>query len=157
MDRPRTDVQEEAAKGQPYRYFALGITSGKRGFYASYPVQNRLGEVVGVVTMKKDIEEMETFFRKYPVCFLISPDGIIFLSSKPGMVLKSFWPLDKTTQERLMASLQFGNKSFEPVFLKKAIADGAEVTLEGNDYFVFRKVIDNNFHQPRRRAHAWVF
>jgi C4-dicarboxylate-specific signal transduction histidine kinase len=28
---------QEAAKGQAGRYFALGITSGKRGFYASYP------------------------------------------------------------------------------------------------------------------------
>ena len=34
---------QRAASGQPGRYFALGITSGKRGFYASYPVQNQLG------------------------------------------------------------------------------------------------------------------
>jgi diguanylate cyclase (GGDEF)-like protein/PAS domain S-box-containing protein len=138
---------QEAAKGQvgqAGRYFALGITSGKRGFYASYPVQNRLGKVLGVVAMKKDLDDMETFFRKYPFCFLISPDGIIFLSSKPAMVLKSFWPLDKTAQEKLIASQQFGNKLFETVFLKKEIADGTEVTLEGNDYFASRKVIDND-------------
>ena len=134
---------QEAAKGQPDHYFALGITSGKRGFYASYPVQNRLGKVLGVVTMKKDLDDMETFFRKYPFCFLISPDGIIFLSSKPAMVLKSFWPLDKTAQEKLIASQQFGNKLFEAV-IKKEIADGTEVTLEGKDYFVSRKVIDSD-------------
>ena len=74
---------QEAAKGKPGRYFALGMTSGKRGFYASCPVQNRLSKVLGVVTMKKDIDEMETFFSQYPFCFLISPEGIIFLSSKP--------------------------------------------------------------------------
>ena len=134
---------QEAAKGQPGRYFALGITSGKRGFYASYPVQNRLGKVLGVVTMKKDLDDMGTFFRQYPFCFLISPDGIIFLSSKPAMVLKSFWPLDKTAQEKLIASQQFGNKLSEAVF-KKEIADGTEVTLEGKDYFVSRKVIDSD-------------
>jgi PAS domain S-box-containing protein len=87
---------------------------------------------------------MGTFFRKYPFCFLISPDGIIFLSSKPAMVLKSFWPLDKTAQEKLIASQQFGNKLFETVFLKKEIADGTEVTLEGSDYFFSRKVIDSD-------------
>ena len=86
---------QEAAKGQPYHYFAMGITSKKRGFYASYPVQNQLGKVIGVVTMKKDIDDMAIFFRKYPFCFLINPDGIIFLSNKPEMVLKSFWPMDK--------------------------------------------------------------
>ena len=134
---------QEAFRGNPYRYFALGITSGKRGFYASYPVQNHLGKVVGVVTMKKDIDELKTLFSKYPFCFLISRDGIIFLSSTPAMVLKSLWPLDKTTHEKLIASQQFGNKHFEAV-IEKEIADGAEVTLEGNDYFVSRKVIDND-------------
>ena len=134
---------QEAAKGRPGRYYAIGITSGKRGFYASYPVQNRLDKVVGVVTMKKDLDEMETFFSKYPFCSLMNPDGIIFLSSSPAMVLKSLWPLDKAAQENLIASQQFGNKPFEAV-MKKEIADGAEVTLEGKDYLVSRKVIDSD-------------
>ena len=135
---------QEAVKGQPGRYFALGITSGKRGFYASYPVQNRLGKVLGVVTMKKDIDEMATFFRKHPYCFLISRGGVIFLSSNPAMVLKSLWPLDKAVRDTLIASQQFGNKLFETSFLNKEIADGMEVTLEGKDYFVSRKVIDSD-------------
>jgi len=134
---------QEAFRGNPDRYFALGITSGKRGFYASHPVQNRLGKVVGVVTMKKDLDEIETFFSKYRFCFLISRDGIIFLSSTPAMVLKSLWPLDKTARGKLIVSQQFGNKLFEAV-IEKEIADGAEVTLEGNDYFVSRKVIDSD-------------
>src|SRR5271157_3141808 len=31
---------QEAFRGNPYRYFGLGITSGKRGFYASHSVKN---------------------------------------------------------------------------------------------------------------------
>ncbi|MDP2816571.1 MAG: PAS domain-containing protein, partial [Rectinemataceae bacterium] len=135
---------QEAVKGQPDHYLALGVTSEKSGFYASYPVQNHLGKVLGVVTMKKDLDEMEIFFSQYPFCFLISPDGIIFLSSKPAMALKSLWPLDKTAQEKLIASQQFGNKLSEGAFFKKEFTDGAEVTLEGNDYFVSRKVIDSD-------------
>jgi PAS domain S-box-containing protein len=134
---------QEAFRGNPYRYFGLGITSGKRGFYASHPVKNRLGKVVGVVTMKKDLDEIEAFFSKYPFCFFISRDGIIFLSSTPAMVLKSLWPLDEAARETLIASQQFGNKHFEAV-IKKEIADGAEVTLAGNDYFVSRRVIDRD-------------
>jgi two-component system C4-dicarboxylate transport sensor histidine kinase DctB len=133
---------QEAAKGQPYHYFAMGITSKKRGFYASYPVQDQLGKVIGVVTMKKDLDDMATFFRKYPFCFFISPEGIIFLSSKPEMVLKSLWPLEKTVQEKLIASQQFGNKISEAV-TKKEIVDGTEVTLQGKDYFISRRVIES--------------
>jgi PAS domain S-box-containing protein len=134
---------QEAAKGKAGRYFALGITSGKRGFYTSYPVQNSLGNVLGVVAVKKELDEIEVFFSKYPFCFLVNPDGIIFLSSTPSMVLKSLWPLDKAVLEKLIASQQFGNKFSEAVF-KKEIADGAEVTLEGQKYFVSRKVIDTD-------------
>jgi diguanylate cyclase (GGDEF)-like protein/PAS domain S-box-containing protein len=92
--------------------------------------------------MKKDLDDMGTFFRKYPFCFLISPEGIIFLSSKPEMVRKSFWPLDKTIQDKLIASQQFGNKPFEAV-TQKEMADGMEVTFKGKNYFVSRKVIDS--------------
>ncbi len=133
----------KAAMGQPGRYFGLGITSGKRGFFTSYPVQNRLGKVIGVVTMKKDLDDMETFFSKYPFCFLISPDGIIFLSSSPTMILKSLWPLNKSVRDTLIASQQFGNKLSEAV-IKKEITDGSEVTLGGKNYFVSRHVIDSD-------------
>lgn len=134
---------QAAAKGQPDRYFAPGTTSGKRGFYASHPVQNLTGEVVGVITMKKDLEEMQTFFSQYSFCFLISPEGIFLLYSAPSMVLKSLQPPDKAAQEKIIVSKQFVNKPFEAV-MKKEIADGTEVTLEGNDYFVSRTKIDSN-------------
>jgi diguanylate cyclase (GGDEF)-like protein/PAS domain S-box-containing protein len=134
---------QEAAKGQGSRYFALGVTSGKRGFYASYPVQSRQGKVLGVVTMKKDLDKLETFFSNYPFCFLINRDGVIFLSSTPEMVMKSLWPLDKAIQEKLIASKQFGDKPFQAV-INQEIGDGSEVNLKGNDYFVSRRVIGSD-------------
>jgi len=134
---------QEAAKGQASHYFAMGITTGKRGFYASYPVKNHSGEVIGVVTMKKNIDEIESFFSKYPFCFLISPDGIVFLSSTPAMVTNSLWPLDKAVREALIASRQFGNNLSEAV-IKKEIIDGTDVVLENNDYFVSRKLVDSD-------------
>jgi PAS domain S-box-containing protein len=134
---------QEAVKGQLGRYFAVGITTGKRGFYASCPVLNHSGEVIGVVAMKKDIDEIETFFSKYPFCFLISRDGIIFFSSKPSMITKSLWPIDKAKREELIASRQFGDKISEAV-VKNELFDGDEVVLENNNYFVSRKVIGSN-------------
>jgi diguanylate cyclase (GGDEF)-like protein/PAS domain S-box-containing protein len=135
---------QEAVKGQTGRYFALGITSGKRGFYASHPVQNRLGKVLGVVTMKKDLDDMAIFFSRFPFCFLINPDGIVFLSSSPAMHLKSLWPLDKEVRDTLIASRQFGDTLDETGFLQKEISDGAEITLEGKDYFVSRSVVNTD-------------
>ncbi len=134
---------QEAAKGQSARYFAWGFTSGKRGFYAGYPVEDRSGKVVGVVAVKKDLDDMETFFSEYTFCFLVSPEGIIFLSSMPSMVLKSLWPLDEAARGKLIASRQFGDKISEVSFHEEKIADGMEVTLEGENYFVSRTLIDS--------------
>ena len=78
---------------------------------------------------------MENFFSKYSFCFIISPDGVIFLSSSPAMVIKSLWPLNKVVRETLIASKQFGDKPFDAV-IHKTIADGMEVALEGKNYFV---------------------
>jgi diguanylate cyclase (GGDEF)-like protein/PAS domain S-box-containing protein len=134
---------QAAAKRQPGHYFALGITSGKRGFYASHPVQDRSGKVAGVVTMKMDLDNVELLFSQYPFCFLISPDGIIFLSSSPTMVLKSLWPLDKTVREKLIASQQFGKTLSDAAFLKREIQEDEYITLEGKEFFVSRRVIDS--------------
>ncbi len=135
---------QEAAKGHAGRYFALGITSGKRGFYASYPVQNPAGKVVGVVAMKKDIDGFETFFQKYAFCFFVSPEGVIFLSGTPEMVLENLWPLDKAVLEKLAASRQFGDKLDETGLFNQEIVDGVEVTWKDNNYLVSRKMIDSN-------------
>jgi len=100
------------------------LLPGKGVSMQATPVRNRLGKVLGVVTMKKDLDEMETFFTKYPFCFLINPDGIIFMSSSPPMVLKSLWPLDKAIRDKLIASRQFGNELLEPSLFNKEIDDG---------------------------------
>src|SRR5208337_4624765 len=72
----------QASKDAPGRYFALGVTSLKRGFYASYPVKDSKGQIIGVVVIKKDIDEKEADLSRYPYLFLVDPNGIIFLSSR---------------------------------------------------------------------------
>ncbi|MDP2754977.1 MAG: hypothetical protein Q8P40_11400, partial [Nitrospirota bacterium] len=70
----------QAIKGAPGRYFALGATSFKRGFYASYPVRESIGQIIGVVVIKQNVDAEEAHLVKYPYCFVVDPNGIIFLS-----------------------------------------------------------------------------
>jgi diguanylate cyclase (GGDEF)-like protein/PAS domain S-box-containing protein len=130
----------KAASGTPDRYFALGITSDRRGFYASHPVQNTGGRVIGVVAMKKDLDEAGTLLRRYPYCFLVSPDGIIFLSSRPEMLFKSLWPVREDARKALLASQQFGSQPFDALHAKE-MSNGDIIHFEGLDYFVSRKGI----------------
>jgi len=132
----------QAISGNAGRYFALGVTSLKRGFYASYPVRDDKGAIIGVVTMKKDLDEIEANLSGDSHFFFINPQGIIFLSSRKEMLSKSLWPISKETERALLASKQFGEKPFEAV-LSQETADGIDITLNGKRYLVSRKVIDS--------------
>jgi C4-dicarboxylate-specific signal transduction histidine kinase len=99
----------QAMEGNRGQYLALGVTSGKRGAFASHPVRDTQGKIVGVAVIKKDLDEIEIFLSKYPFCFIVDQHGIIFLSSKKEMLSKSFWPINRKTEAVLVASRQFGD------------------------------------------------
>ena len=103
----------QAMQDTPGRYFALGATSLKRGFYASYPVKDSNGHIIGVVVIKEDIEEKEADISRYPYFFLVDPNGIIFLSSRKEMTFKSLWPVSQETRQALLESGQFGKREFD--------------------------------------------
>ena len=132
----------QAIAGAPGRYFALGATSLKRGFYASHPVRDRDGGILGVAVIKQDIDEEEVNIGKYPYFFLLDPNGIIFLSGSKEMNFKSLWPISPEARLGLLKSKQFGEKEFDPI-LPREVTDGMEIPFNGKNYLVFRKVIDS--------------
>ncbi|MFA4886382.1 MAG: PAS domain S-box protein, partial [Desulfotomaculaceae bacterium] len=127
--------------GQPGRYFALGVTSGERGYYASYPVRDGYQNIIGVAVIKRKIESVESSFRQYPYCFCVDPHGIVFFSSQPDQLFKSLWPLDEAAQKVLIDSRQFGSGPFNTLGLP-VVADGSALVLEGQHFYVTRKFIN---------------
>jgi diguanylate cyclase (GGDEF)-like protein/PAS domain S-box-containing protein len=131
----------QAIKGSAGRYFALGATSLKRGFYASYPVTDAKGVIIGVAVIKQDVDAEEAHLENYPNCFIIDPNGIIFLYSRKDMSFRSLWPVNQETQLALMKSKQFGEKKFEAI-LPGEIKDGTEIQFEGKKHLASRHVIN---------------
>lgn len=123
---------QQSVKGSLGRYFAYGTVSKKRGFFASAPVKDKEGRIVGVVAIKKELDDIEAKLNQY-IWFLADQDGIIFLSSLPEAQLKSLWPLDKTLEEKIVRSKQYGPGPFSPVF-KARIEAGSEVSFRGANY-----------------------
>jgi len=123
---------QQSIKGAIGRHFAVGIGTGRRGFFASAPVRDKDGQIVGVVTIKKELEDIETKLKQY-IWFLVDQNGIIFVSSQPEARLKSLWPMSKEQQQKIILSKQYGLGPFDPV-LPKQFQAGAEVTFKGNQY-----------------------
>jgi len=129
---------QDAIAGSPGAYFALGITSGTRGYYSSFPVKAGDESVLGVVIIKKELDFLEQDFAVDGKTFLVSPDGIIFLANDPAMVMMSLWELDQATKDNLTASREFGDGPFDNVFTDKPM-DGDEVKYKDIEYNVNRR------------------
>ncbi len=100
----------------------------------------RDNSVLGVVVIKTNLDRLEAQFSHERYCFFVSPQGIVFLSSKADTLLKSLWPLQPGVESELVASRQFGSGPFEAL-LPKEVRGGMEVRLLGKDYLASRKFV----------------
>ncbi len=72
---------QQAVLGKTSRYYALGTTSGERGYYFAAPVLGKTGAVLGVVTVKVGVDTLEMELAQRNMDFIITdPDGIVFMS-----------------------------------------------------------------------------
>jgi diguanylate cyclase (GGDEF)-like protein/PAS domain S-box-containing protein len=121
---------KNAVKGMAGRYWALGVTSKELGYYASYPVKNRAGQLVGVAVLKRPVGDMEAFFPAQSLGAVVDSHGIVVMGNQPEMVLKGLWPLSQEIREQLLSSRQFGPGPFAPILTRKPV-DGGEYLFAG--------------------------
>ncbi|MEI8172510.1 MAG: diguanylate cyclase [Deltaproteobacteria bacterium] len=132
---------QSAAVGAPAVQFALGVTSGERGYYTSHPVFTPNGKIAGVVVIKQNIDWVEEKFPKPGHVFFISPEGVIFLSNSPETRFKGLWPLTTEKTQKVVAGRQFGPGPF-PALLSREPKDGEEITFDGRSFIVVRKTLN---------------
>jgi two-component system C4-dicarboxylate transport sensor histidine kinase DctB len=130
----------EAMQGRPGRYFALGTTSGLRGYYFSHPVGDA-DEPMGVVVVKIGIDPFEKEWRgEYSELVVSDPDGVIFLSTRSEWRYRTLQPLDEPRRAAVSASRRYPYASLDAVFAGEPDfgAPGVELLqpIEGGSGFV---------------------
>ncbi|MEZ8493644.1 ATP-binding protein [Vibrio splendidus] len=104
---------QEAIQGNENQYFALGSTSGKRGYYYSYPV-SYAAEIIGVIVVKMDLSLIEASWKGKQSFFVADDkDQIVFMSSNPEWLFKSLQPLSQAQQARIQESRQYLDTKIE--------------------------------------------
>lgn len=129
---------QQALAGKPAFYYALGVTTGERGYYASHPVRDKTGRMVGVAVIKKPLDPIEADLGRVEHSFLIDRYGVVFLASDPAMLFKTLWPLPVEVQRALTRSRQFGNLHYAPV-LDREIVDASSIILNGQRHYAGRR------------------
>ncbi|MCW9045997.1 MAG: ATP-binding protein [Alphaproteobacteria bacterium] len=110
---------KQAIAGKSGRYFALGTTSNKPGYYLSHPIQ-AAGQTLGVVVVKVSVERLEKDWAASNDKVMVSDkDGIVFISSKPNWKYKSLTPLSETVREELKNSRKYSHAKLQPLSITK--------------------------------------
>lgn len=112
----------QAVNDRAGRYYAVGVSSNKRGYYFSFPVKNA-AVILGVIVVKVSIDSIEhqreQNFADDQFHFLITaPDGVIFISDRSDWQLKTFGVLDQQKNKLITASKRYGKRIITPLSIK---------------------------------------
>ncbi len=106
---------KQAMKGKLGRYFALGSTSSKRGYYFAYPVRKD-DEILGAVAIKINIDLVEQSWAARDENFLVSdPDGVIFITTNPEWRFKTLKLLEHEVRLRITDSRRYQDATLVPL------------------------------------------
>lgn len=111
---------QDAIQGKQGRFFALGTTSLKRGYYFSSPVRLD-GEIRGVVVFKVDIEPIETSWKSDEYEIVVTdPEGIIFMSGRPEWLYSGLLPLTPERLARTATSRRYADATLRQLPVERA-------------------------------------
>lgn len=94
----------EAIAGRLGRFFGLGTTSGKRGYYFAAAVRD--GEqVLGALVVKVDLDHTENLWGHTPEQLLVTDaNGVVILTSRPEWRFRATRPLDERERNEVAAN-----------------------------------------------------
>jgi len=126
-----------AMEGHLTQYPALGVTTGERGIYFSWPIRAGSGQKpLGVTVIKVPLTYIDASLanRKDRYSFmLISPDGIVFASSREKWLFHTALPMEEDKKRTVVDSRQFGDQPLDPL---PFTVDGNIVKIDGMRHLV---------------------
>ncbi len=125
----------DALAGGLGRFFALGTTSLKRGYYFGAPIRVD-GVISGVVVFKVDIDAIERSWQGGDYEIIVAdPEGIIFMTGRPEWLYSGLAPLTEDRLARTAATRRYANAPLRDLpVTRTAYQDGLELmTIAGGD------------------------
>ncbi len=122
---------QQAMQGRLGRYFALGTTSSRRGYYFAYPV--RQGDMIlGAVVIKISIDQVERNWGHENDIFLVTdPDGVIFITTRASWRFRTLEPLAAEVRQRIKTSRRYPGAELTPLAIEgeEECSHGRVITL----------------------------
>lgn len=120
-------------QGREGRFFALGTTSFKRGYYFGAPIWT--GDVIaGVVVVKIDLDAIEETWRGGDYEIIVTdPEGVIFMTSKADWLFMSLSPLSEDLLARTAETRRYADVELKRLPATEGDHDGGFELLTVED------------------------
>lgn len=120
---------QEAIQGNLGHYFALGMSSGQRGYYFAYPVEQN-GQIKGVIAVKVSLASLEKERGGAHYEFVVTDkDGVIFLSTRPEWRYRTLSPLPADIRHRIESSRRYLQYPLNPLPAVHTVPFGRDAKL----------------------------
>jgi len=126
------------------RFYGVGITSRKPGYYLSYALR-RDERLRGVVAVKVNIEDAERAWRKLPGdVLLVDERGVVILSTRDDLKYRPLTPLEAAQRAEVQRSRPYGDAGLQPLgwaVQAPLAADAQFVALDGRDHLASSRAL----------------
>ncbi len=132
----RPYVKEALAYGRGH-FYGIGITSKRAGYYLSYALRQQ-GRQLGVATVKINLEEAETAWKKLPGnVLLVDERGVVILSSREEWKFRPLAPLAAQALADIASTRPYGEAKLAALDWRVTdgqVGDATVVILDGVGY-----------------------
>ena len=135
---------QQAVEGGLGRYFALGTTSGERGYFFASPVLDNT-RVRGVVAIKFAVDAFEDAWRGGPTEIIVTDlAGVVFMASRPDWHFRTLAPLASADFTRIAQNRQYPLERLLPLDMRtRTTGDLERIDIDG-EAFVANHVFVNS-------------
>ncbi|EMB4307636.1 two-component system sensor histidine kinase DctB [Pseudomonas aeruginosa] len=110
----------EAMQGRLARFFGLGTTSIKRGYYFASAVKEG-SRIIGVLVVKVDLEHIERLWGNSPEQLLVIDNyGVVILSSREDWRFHASRPLSTAERDEIHANIPYPVQDPKPLRLQQS-------------------------------------
>ncbi|HBP5159434.1 TPA: sensor histidine kinase [Pseudomonas aeruginosa] len=110
----------EAMQGRLARFFGLGTTSIKRGYYFASAVKEG-SRIIGVLVVKVDLEHFERLWGNSPEQLLVIDNyGVVILSSREDWRFHASRPLSAAERDEIHANIPYPVQDPKPLRLQQS-------------------------------------
>lgn len=106
----------DAVAGKTGYFFAVGVTTGRPGYFVSEPIRNARGTVIGVAVVKLGLNTLTAAWADSGETVLVAnADGIVLAASDPSHEFRTLAPLPADVRAQIDARRQFGSSDLTPL------------------------------------------